>query len=155
MRRKSQKNSEKSGETEIMQTTIDRITARRTFEPFDRPTIGCRFHRFKKRGESIEGMLGWPVPNFRQGTSYPLETDDGEIIEIVANKLLHKQINKGELCGQRVRIQYEGREFVGFGLHRKIYRVFKVPWPTIFTREQWNKLIKEQKKRSANNGQNN
>jgi hypothetical protein len=135
-----------------MGATIDRITERRTFEPFDRPTVGCRFYRFRNRGESVEGMLGWPVPNFRQGTSYPLKFDSGEIVEIVANKLLHKQINKGELCGQRIRIQYEGKEFVGFGLHRKIYRVYKVAWPTLLTREQWTKLVEESKKRSEKNG---
>lgn len=149
MRREIQENQKKSGQTEIMRPMIDRITKRRTFEPFDRPTVGCRFHRFKQRGESIEGMLGFPIVNFRQGTSYPLQLDDGKIIEVVANKLLHRQINKGRLCGQRVKIQYEGKEFIGFGLHRKVYRVFKVDWPEIFSLDQWAKIIEESKKKRS------
>jgi hypothetical protein len=152
MRRKNIEKSKKTSETEIMGAAIDRIEQLRTFEPFDRPTIGCRFHRFRNRGETLEGMLGFPIVNYRQGTSYPLQLDNGEIVEIVANKLLHKQINKGELCGQRVKIVYIGRDFTHAGRCRKIYRVFKIDWPSIFSREQWLKIISESKKGAKKNG---
>jgi len=111
---------------EVCKKLVDRITSSRTFEPFDKPTVGCRFHRFKIRGESIEGRLGFPIQNFRISTSYPLELKDGKTVEIVGNKLLHKQIREGGLCGQQVRITYQGRQFTHGGHHRKIYRVFKL-----------------------------
>jgi hypothetical protein len=108
--------------------TVDRITARRTFEPFAKPQIGCRFHIFRRKGEYLEGVLGFPKPNFRRQTSYPLELDNGETVEILGNKLLHRIIKQNELSGQRVRIEYVGREFTLAGHWRKIYRVFKVKW---------------------------
>ncbi|MBW8003337.1 MAG: hypothetical protein FVQ80_15210 [Planctomycetes bacterium] len=116
----------KPHKTEIRKSTVDEITNRRTFEPFDKPTVGCRFHRFRKRGESLTGILGFPISNFRQCSSYPLELDSGEVVEIVGNRFLHQQIRKGGLCGQRVEIVYQGREFMGGGHYRKIYRVFKI-----------------------------
>jgi hypothetical protein len=152
MRCKTEKNSKKTSEIEIMGNTIDRIEQLRTFEPFDKPIVGCRFYRFRNRGESIEGMLGFPIVNYRQGTSYPLQLDNGEIVEIVANKLLHKQINKGELCGKRVKIIYIGRDYTYAGRCRKVYRVFKIDYPKIFSRKQWLKIIDESKKGAKKNG---
>ena len=137
-------------EQEIKKSLIDRITNRRTFEPFDKPQVGCRFIRFKQRGQEVAGYLGFPIINYRQPTSYPLKLDTGEIVEIVGNKLLHKQINEGELCGQRVRIIYQGREFTHAGHHRKIYRVFKVGEKTIPS-DVWNRIFDEAK-RIKNNG---
>lgn len=128
-------------ETEIMGPSVDRIVRKRTFEPFDRPVIGCRFIRFRKRGESITGQLGFPVENFRQGASYPLQLDSGEIVEIVGNKQLHRLISKGELCGRRVRIEYQGRQFLTSGHHRKIFRIYQQKHSQIFSRQQWNKII--------------
>ena len=121
--------SAKSGEpkvTEICKEKIDKLTNRRTFEPWEKPSCGCRFFRFRKRGETIEGKLGKGIPNFRQGTSYPLELDNGETVEIVGNRILHDLIRRGELVGQRVRITYVGAEAYRAGHYRKVYRVFKI-----------------------------
>lgn len=116
----------KRQEVEIGKRTVDKIVKRRTFEPWDKPVCGCRFYRFRKRGESLEGVLGFPVQNFRQGTSYPLTLDSGETVEVVGNKLLHLLIRKGELCGRRVRIEYQGAEVTTPGRWRKIYRIFEI-----------------------------
>jgi len=130
---------------EIIPRIVDRIISRRTFEPFDRPQVGCRFIRFRKRGEAVTGILGYPIANFRIGTSYPLQLDDGEIVEIVGNKLLHRQIREGELCGRRVEIAYQGREFLAGGHHRKIYRVYKLS-DELFPPKVWDEIIKRMKK---------
>jgi len=111
---------------EICPKTIDRIMRTRTFEPLLKPKIGCRFHYFKQRGETLRGLLGFPVSNYKQGTSYPLTLESGEVVEIVGNKLLHYQIRKGELCGQRIEIVYQGRQYVFGGHYRKIFRIFKI-----------------------------
>ncbi len=131
---------------EICKRLVDRLVSRRTFEPFDRPTVGCRFYRFRIRGETITGRLGFPISNFQQGTSYALELNSGEIVEVVGNKLLHKQIREGELCGQRVQIVYMGRDFTHGGHHRKIYRVFKIGQQPALTHEQWDRLLETSKK---------
>jgi len=137
-----------SKEKEICKPLVDRIANRRTFEPFDRPTVGCRFVRFRMRGESVEGMLGFPIPNFQQSTSYPLQLDSGEVVEIVGNRLLHKLIREGELCGRRVRIQYVGRDFIARGHHRKIYRAFEVDFPgRRLSAADWDLIITQSKKR--------
>ena len=113
---------------EISKAAVDKITGRRTFEPMNKPQVGCRYHIFKQKGESLEGILGFPIVNFQRSTSYPLELESGEIVEILGNKQLHKLIKKGELCGQMVRIMYIGREYLnGWAGHwHKIYRAFKI-----------------------------
>jgi len=136
-------------EQEINKPLIDRLTNRRTFEPFDKPQVGCRFIRFRQRGQEIDGYLGFPIPNFRMNTSYPMKLDSGEIVEIVGSKLLHKQIKGGKLCGQRVRIVYEGRDFTHAGHHRKIYRVFKVGEKKI-PDDVWNRIFDEAMKGKKN-----
>jgi len=112
--------------TEVCKDEIDEITERRTFQPWDKPTVGCRFHRFREIGETIEGKLGFQIRNFRQATSYPLELDNGETVEILGNRILHKLIRVGELCGQRVRIIFIGKEAVWGGHYRNVFRAFKV-----------------------------
>ena len=114
--------------TEIGKESIDQITQRRTYEPWEKPTVGCRFYRFKKRGDTIEGKLSKGIKNFRQPTSYPLKLDSGEIVEIVGNRILHALIQRGELVGQRVRITFIGSEATFAGHYRKVYRVFKVKY---------------------------
>jgi len=153
MGRKLQKAAENSNEIEIMGPAVDRVVRKRTFEPFDRPVAGCRFIRFRARGESVTGQLGYPIENFRQGKSYPLKLDTGEIVEVIGNKQLHKLINKGELCGRHVRIEYQGRQFLSTGHHRKIYRIFEQKNGPIFSKAQWSKIIegtKAQKRRKKN-----
>lgn len=140
---KTLKKPKKPKEKEIMKPVIDRIIEQRTFEPFAKPIEGCRFFRFTKPGQILIGQLGFPIPNFRQGTSYPLQLDNGDIYEIIANKLLHKQINKGDLCGKRVKIVYQGREYIWGGHYRKIFRISEIEWPTIISKQDWKKILKE------------
>ena len=137
---------ENSPKKEICKETVDKIVNRRTFEPYDKPVVGCRFIRFNVRGESVVGRLGFPIQNFRQGTSYPFQLDSGEIVEIVGNRLLHKQINEGELCGQRVEIVYEGRDFSSGGPWRfhKVYRVYKISHDFV-SKKEFESLIKKSK----------
>lgn len=106
--------------------TIDRITQMRNFEPFQRPQVGARFFIFRQRGDAIEGIIRSAVQNFQRTNSYPIELDTGEIVEIFANKLLQRIIERNELIYSRVRIVYIGRQFVWGGHARKIYRVFKI-----------------------------
>lgn len=136
---------EKSHRKEICKDQVDGIISRRTFEPYSKPTIGCRFMRLKNPGENIIGQLGFPIRNFRQGTSYPLQLDNGEVVEIVGNRLLHKQIREGELCGQRVEIVYQGSEYTHYGHWRKVYRVFKVGYDQI-SKQEWSKIIAKAKR---------
>jgi len=131
-------------EQEIKKSLIDRITNRRTFEPFDKPTVGCRFIRFRQRGQEVAGYLGFPIVNFRHSTSYPIKLDSGEIVEIVGNRLLHKQIRDGELCGQRVKIVYQGRDFTHAGHYRKVFRIFKIGHKAIPS-DVWNRIFNEAK----------
>lgn len=113
-------------EIEIGKSTIDRITQARTFEPHDRPKLGSEFFIFRRRGDSIRGILGHPIENYQRNTSYPLTLENGRIVEIFGNKLLHRLIQRHELIGSRVRIVYIGRQFIGQGHARKIYRVYKI-----------------------------
>lgn len=129
---------------EICKKLVDRLVSRRTFEPFDKPSVGCRFIRFRIRGESVTGQLGFPIANFQQCTSYPLRLDNGELVEIVGSRLLHKQIREGDLCGRRVKVIYQGRDFTHAGHHRKIYRVFQIGYDSI-PQKMWNKIIAEAK----------
>ncbi len=132
---------------EIGQERVDRLINRRTFEPYDKPTVGCRYIRFTIRGEDVVGQLGFPIKNWRQGTSYPLQLENGEIVELVGNRLLHKLIKEGELCGQRVQIVYQGRDFASGGPWRfhKVYRVYKIGHKRI-TKEMWNKIVEKAKR---------
>ena len=127
MKCKKAKSSENSPQLEeVGGRVIDYIERSRTFEPWDKPQVGARFFIFKQKGEYLEGILGPPITNFRRGTSYPIDTGD-ETVEIFANRLLHRLVNKFELVGSRVRIVYIGRQFVSYGGHfRKIFRVYKV-----------------------------
>ncbi len=145
-RKKAKTRPEKSQRKEICKDLVDGIVGRRTFEPYDQPTIGCRFIRFNRRGESIIGHLGFPIRNFRQGTSYPLQLDNDEVVEIVGNRLLHKQIRKGELCGQRIEIIYLGRDFSSGGPWRfhKVYRIFKIGHDQI-SKQEWSKILAKAK----------
>ena len=129
---------------EICKATVDEIISRRTFEPYSKPMVGCRFIRFKEPGESVAGRLGFPINNFQQCTSYPLVLDSGEVVEVVGNRLLHKQIREGELCGVRVEIVYQGLEWTRFGHRRKIYRVYKISHD-FKSKKEFESLIKKSK----------
>ena len=127
MRRKIEQNPENSPQLEeVGGKTIDYIERSRTFEPWEKPQVGVRFLIFKQKGEYVEGILGPPITNLRRATSYPIDTG-AETVEIFANRLLHRLIQKFELVGSRVRIVYIGRQFISYGGHmRKIFRVYKV-----------------------------
>jgi hypothetical protein len=129
MGRKKAQNSNNSPELEqVAGRTIDRIEQSRTFEPWNKPQIGSRFFIFKQKGDFIQGILGQPITNFQRATSYPIEQiEDGEVVEIFANRLLHRIFQKHELIGTCVRVVYIGRQYIFYGGHaRKIYRVYKV-----------------------------
>lgn len=138
---------------EICKEKIDQITSRRTFNPPVNSQTGNRLVRLKEPGESIIGFLGWPITNFREGTSYPVQLGSGEIVEIIGNRLLHEQIRKGELCGQKVEIVYQGREYIHgmggqYGHYRKIYRVFKYNEKPM-SKDLWKKIIKDARAAAA------
>ena len=118
----------KKNEVEAGKGLIDRIIRNRTFEPFDKPTIGVDFFIFKRKGDSLEGEIcGHAIQNIRRSSSYPIKLEDGTVVEIFANKLLHRLITKNELVFSHVRIVYIGRQQTAYGGHwRKIYRVYKI-----------------------------
>ena len=132
---------------EILKTEIDEITAHRTFNPPKNSETGNRIVRLRAVGEKVIGILGWPITNFREATSYPMQLESGEVIEILGNRLLHKQIREGELSGQKVEIVFQGREYFhgGRGHYRKIYRVYKYVHKGM-SRKEWEKLLADVRK---------
>lgn len=125
-RRKAYASNPKEGEKEIGKDTIDRITCKPIFEYYDKPQIGERYYIFRTKGEELVGQLvGYPIQNVRRNSSWPLKLQSGEIVEIFANETLHKQLRK---CNQFdwLRIVYVGREFVGWGHAKKIFRVYVI-----------------------------
>ncbi|KKN30916.1 hypothetical protein LCGC14_0829070 [marine sediment metagenome] len=113
----------KKGETEIGKAAVDRIVEKRTFEYFDHPTRGIRFHIFKNKGEELVGRLvSHAISNLRRNSSYAIEIEGGEIVEVFANRTLHKQLT--DCFMQKIRIVYLGREQNNFGHAKKIYRVY-------------------------------
>ncbi len=114
----------RKGEVEIGKAAVDRIVDKRTFEYFDHPQRGIRFHIFKDKGEELVGRLvSHAISNVRRNSSYAIELASGEIIEVFANKTLHKQLTGCFM--QIVRIVYVGREQTNWGHAKKIYRVYK------------------------------
>jgi hypothetical protein len=159
MGRKNAQNSNNSPELEQVATrTIDSIERSRTFEPWDKPQIGIRFFIFKQKGDFIQGILGRPITNFQRNTSYPIEQENGEVVEIFANRLLHRIFQKHELTGTCVRVVYIGRQYVFYGGHaRKIYRVYKVKG-TITQRQELvsdSKTLKPKNKKRRKHGKTN
>lgn len=144
----SKKKKRKTRKVEILKEQIDKVKKRRTFNPPTNSQTGNRIIRLKTIGETIIGFLGWPIINFQEGTSYPIQLESGEVIEIIGNKLLHKQIREGELCGQKVEIVYQGKDYYhgGIGHYRKVYRVFKYEDKPM-SKIQWDKILAEIKKR--------
>jgi len=110
-------------EVEVGKAAVDRIVDKRTFEYFDRPTRGIRFHIFKQKGEELVGRLvSHAITNIRRNSSYAIDTGD-EIVEVFANKTMHKQL--AECFMQMIRIVYIGREQNNYGHAKKVYRVYK------------------------------
>lgn len=117
---------------EVAKSKIDKIASSGAFlseEALNESTIR-KFFIFRWRGDCIEGILGHPITNLRRNTSYPIELDDGDVIEIFGNKLLHDIIRDNELIGSRVKIVYIGKQTGPWGRPRKIYRAYKVK-PTV------------------------
>ena len=114
----------RTNEIEVGQSMVDRIVAKPTFEYFDKPTVGVEFFIFKDKGDSIEGVvISRAIANVRRNSSYAIKLDDGKVVEVFANKTLHRQLK--ECLFQRVRIVYIGRESSAWGHAKKIYRVYK------------------------------
>ena len=111
-------------EVEIGKAAVDRIVTKPTFEYFDSPQVGARFHIFKQKGEELAGkIISHSITNVRRNSSYAMELDDGTVVEVFANKTLHKQLT--DCFMQRVRIVYVGQEHTNWGHAKKIYRVYK------------------------------
>ena len=116
----------RDGEIEVGKERIDKITQKRTFEYFDRPTVGDEFFIFRRKGDEISGrIVGHAIVNIRRNSSYPLQLSSGQVVEFFANKQLHAIIRDYELIWSRVRIVYIGRNHNSWGHASKIYRVFK------------------------------
>jgi len=125
-------NKKPGPKTEIEKKFVDRIVKSRTFEPLEKPTVGCRFWRPKRKGESVTGVIGMPITNFRCATSYPFRlVDTGELIEVLGNRQLHKLIKQADCYGQLVEIVYQGRQYTHAGHYRKIYRLYKIKWSDV------------------------
>ncbi len=115
----------KKGEVEISKAAVDRIVGKRTFEYFDRPQRGVRFHIFRNKGDEITGRLvSHAITNVRRNSSYALDIGGGEIVEVFANRTMHRQLE--ECFGRLIRIVYVGREQNNWGHAKKIYRVYQV-----------------------------
>lgn len=114
----------KKNEVEVGKAAVDRIVDKRTFEYFDRPTRGIRFHIFKYKGDELVGKLvSHAITNIRRNSSYAIEIEGGEIVEVFANRTMHKQLT--DCFMQHIRIVYIGREQNNFGHAKKVYRVYK------------------------------
>lgn len=125
-RKKISESNPKKGEREVGKATVDRIVAKPTFEYHDKPQVGAEFFIFREKGEAIEGVIiGRAIANVRRNSSYPIQLDDGRVVEVFANKTLHRQLK--ECLFQRIRIVYIGREHTSWGHAKKIYRVYKIP----------------------------
>jgi hypothetical protein len=118
----------KQGEIEIGRERADHIIKQRTFEYFDKPTLGEEFFIFKQIGDETSGqIIGHAITNIRRNSSYPLKLNDGRVIEFFANKQLHGIIRDFELVRSHVRIVYIGRNYQSWGGHAaKVYRVYKI-----------------------------
>ena len=123
-RKKIKESNPKKDEVELDKAAIDRVAAKPTFEYFDRPQVGDVFFLFKERGEELSGqVVSHAITNVRRNSSYAIKTESGRVVEVFANRLLHKQLRYCFL--QQVRIVYIGREHNNWGHARKIFRVYK------------------------------
>jgi len=118
----------KNNEVEVGKGRIDRTIRKRTFEYFNRPTVGDEFFIFRNIGDQVEGhIIGHAITNIRRNSSYPLRLESGQVIEFFANKQLHGIIRDFELIRSHVRIVYIGRNHQPWGGHAaKVYRVYKI-----------------------------
>lgn len=86
-----------------------------------------QFFIFREIGDSIEGVLGKGIVNFRRNQSYPITVENGEVWEIFANRWLHRIIHDNELFGAFIKVTYVGlRHIHGYSRSQKIYDVHKV-----------------------------
>jgi len=119
--------SPKTGEIEIGKDRIDKTVGKRTFQYFDRPTVGDEFFIFRKIGDEVSGQItGHAITNIRRNSSYPLRLESGRVIEFFANKQLHGIIRDFDLIRSHVRIVYIGRNQTTWGHAAKVYRVYKI-----------------------------
>ena len=125
-RKKRAVSNPKAGEVEVGKEAVDRIIRKPTFEYFDKPQVGGEFFLFHEKGDQLVGVvIGRAISNVRRNSSYPIRLDDGRVVEVFANKTLHKQLK--DCLHQRVRIVYIGREQLAWGHAKKIFRVYKQP----------------------------
>jgi len=147
-RKKLRESNPKANEVEIARPTIDRIIAKPTFEYFDKPQVGVRFFVFKDKGDTLSGtVIGHAIANVRRNSSYPIRLDDSdEVVEVFANRTLHKQLK--ECVFQHVRIVYIGREQTSWGHAKKIYRVYRSKEGREMSLDQLRKKYNKAKKKN-------
>jgi len=118
----------RKGETEVGKDRIDRTIRERTFEYYDRPTVGVEFFLFREIDDEITGqIIGHAITNIRRNSSYPLKLPSGKVVEIFANKQMHGIIRDFELVFSHVRIVYIGRNHQKWGGHAsKVHRFYKI-----------------------------
>lgn len=123
------KSDPQKGETEVGKEIVDDIIRQGTFEPFEKPPGDRDFFTFHEKGDQVKGILCAPIANLQKSTSYPIEQEGGDIIEIFGNRLLHRIIRQNELIGQKVRIVFIGKQRIPHcRWPRKIFRVYKIKW---------------------------
>jgi len=129
------------GEVEVEKSKTDAITKKRTFEYFNKPTTGTRFHIFRTIGEQLVGkVIAGPIANVRRNSSYAIELETGEVVEVFANTHLHKCLH--QCMGEQVRIVFVGRDLQEWSGHAlKVYRVYRV-------KRQGDTVVGERKRRS-------
>lgn len=122
------KSNPKEKEIDIAVKEVDKIINDVRFEEYNRPEYpnDRELFIFSKHGEEIEGrLISGPHANIRRNSTYRIERLDGSIVEIFANKLLHQIFKKKSLMHSWIRIVYLGRQKIGRGYARKIYRVYQ------------------------------
>lgn len=132
---------------EVGKKQVDKIVKMRNFEPEVREHPHRQFYIFRWQGDQIEGILGPPVTNYRRNTSYPIQLNDGNTVEIFGNKLLHSIIRENELIGSRVKIVYIGRQHNVWGRPAKVYRVYKVQGIGLLTHKRYDEKSSKPKRR--------
>lgn len=126
----------KCKKTEPSKEYIDNIKNSRTFEPLSsKPLVGAHFWRPRKAGETLRGRIIQRFENIRQSTSYAIEKEDGEIVEVFGNRVLHKLIKDADAMGKWVEIEYCGKQWTNFGGHwRRIFRLYVFETTEFFAR---------------------
>lgn len=93
-------------------------------------------HYFHAVGESLTGILGEPDQEMWRGSTYPLLLDDGRVVRLPGNRMLHKLIDAADCIGQRVTITYKGKLYYRYGGHyQKVFSLEPAPLDAAMTKK--------------------